>query len=162
MELETRLFSLTVDLTKKLIDGIDPLQFALQNAPGMNPPAWIVGHLTVVADMGCALVGATSELGDDWRQRFAPGSTPTSNLADYPSPADLVARFDDACARLLAAVASADPARLASPQSTPFFRKALPTIGDLTAHILTTHPMFHNGQLSAWRRLNGYGSVQRI
>jgi len=38
-------------------------------------------------------------------------------------------------------------------------KAALPTVGDLLLHVMTAHPMLHLGQLSAWRRLMGLGSV---
>lgn len=159
LELEIRLFQLSLGYARKLVWDIEPTQFALQNAPGMNHPDWIIGHLATVADMGARLLGEEVQLPEDWPGRFGPGSKVSPHLVDYPSKDELLDAFETTSARLADLVANASEKRLQLDQPTPFFRDQLPTIGDLIAHILTTHIMLHLGQLSAWRRLNGLGSV---
>ena len=43
-----------------------------------------------------------------------------------------------------------------------FLRESLTTVGELVAHLMTTHPAFHLGQLSTWRRANGLPSVLKL
>jgi hypothetical protein len=55
-------------------------------------------------------------------------------------------------------------ARLAErhPVDLAFLRDSLPTVGDLLAHLMTTHPAAHLGQLSAWRRACGKSEVLKL
>jgi hypothetical protein len=43
-----------------------------------------------------------------------------------------------------------------------FLKGPLPTVGDLLAHLMTTHEAAHLGQLSAWRRLLGLPGVLQL
>ena len=50
---------------------------------------------------------------------------------------------------------------MAAPNRLPirFLLRHLPTVGDLLAHLLTTHSAYHLGQLSTWRRAAGLPEV---
>jgi hypothetical protein len=39
------------------------------------------------------------------------------------------------------------------------FKEILPTVGDATNFLMSTHGMSHLGQMSAWRRIMGLGSA---
>ena len=57
---------------------------------------------------------------------------------------------------LLEAVKNPDPAKMDEPHNVDLFKDApIDTVGDLVAHLMTTHLATHLGQLSAWRRLQG-------
>jgi hypothetical protein len=55
-------------------------------------------------------------------------------------------------------VANANPEAMWQPQSL-IFPQHFPTVADMIAHLMTTHPCVHLGQLSAWRRYYGLPSV---
>jgi len=56
----------------------------------------------------------------------------------------------------LPAAVRADPDRMSQPQTSDFFKGSpVETIGDVVAHLMTSHLAFHLGQISAWRRLQG-------
>ncbi len=58
------------------------------------------------------------------------------------------------------AAPNADAAKLAIPHRMELFENTpLQTRGDLVAHLLATHPAFHLGQLSTWRRQMGFAPL---
>ena len=58
--------------------------------------------------------------------------------------------------RIFETAANVDPEKMDQPQTSDFFKDSpVKTIGDVVAHLLTTHFAFHIGQISAWRRLEG-------
>jgi hypothetical protein len=128
----------------------------------MNHPAWVLGHLIVVADMAAQLLGEPMVTDQQWMATYGPGSTPSEHREHYASKQQLLEMMDQTYARLSGLAAIAAPEVLAAPNNTPFMAKSLPAMGDLLAHVLSTHATMHLGQLSAWRRTMGKGSVLGI
>lgn len=163
LETEIKLYAFALGYGRLLLADIDDARLAEQPAPGMNSPAWVIGHLALVADMGVGLLGGTPTLSDDWRGRHGPGSVPNADRAAYPSKSVLVEAWEQGHHRLTQAARNAAPERLQAPHGLPIaFLSALPSVGDLLAHILTTHEAAHLGQLSAWRRVLGYPGVLQL
>ena len=154
LELESKIYAFMRTYLDLLLSGIEESKFADQPMPGLNPPAWILGHLAIVADRGCEVLGAPRQLPESWHTQFGPGSTPSSLLADYPSKAELLAALDAGHARLTSTALAADAAKLAEPHGRERLA-ALPTKGELVAMMMTSHEGGHLGQLSAWRRCVG-------
>lgn len=158
---ELTLYAFNLWYGKHLVADIPDEQFAEQPTEGLNHPAWILGHLAAVADSGLQLLGQPLALPAEWHQLFDPGTVPSPERSLYPTKAELVAAYEAGHKRLIEAVAAGpDPARLARPSPLRDLRPVLPTLGDLLAHILTTHEATHLGQLSAWRRQLGLPSVR--
>ncbi len=155
LETETKIYAFMRSAFDLLLTGVDESKFADQPMPGMNPPAWILGHLAIVADRGCEVLGAPRQLSEAWHTQFGPGSTPSSKLSDYPSKAELLAALDAGHARLSSLALAADPALLAEPHGRERIAALLPTKGDLVAMMMTAHEGTHLGQLSTWRRCIG-------
>ena len=162
LDRELRLFAMVLDYARKLVRDLDDAHLADQPAEGVNHPAWVLGHLTVVSDMGTKLLGGESVLPEDWKIRFGPGSKTSSDRSEYPSKEELLAHFETCAANFVEAAGKVGERRLGLPNPTPFFVAQLPTVADLAAHLMTTHPMLHLGQLSTWRRVNGLPSVLAI
>ena len=80
----------------------------------------------------------------------------------YPSKEELFATVEAGYRRTLEAAGRATPESLAQPQPGPFYVDDFPTVGDLVAYLMTTHPCLHLGQLSSWRRLKGLPSALGI
>ncbi len=146
------------DYTRKLADGIAEEQMAAQPAPGLNTPAWVLGHLAMAYDYGTHLLGGTHCAPPGWGKIFGPGSSPVPP-AGCPNKADLLAGCEAARKGLCAALASATEAKLAEPNPFGPMKPFAPAMGDFIAHLLTTHAVSHLGQLSAWRRLQGLPAV---
>jgi hypothetical protein len=138
-----------------LVADIAEERMAEQPLPGVNHPAWILGHLAYSADGAVGLLGGEKSISPEWLELFKPGSALRTARGDYAAKADLLQAVDDHFqkARTLAAAASAE--RLAAPNAHPRMEEALPTIQDAAAFLLTGHLGVHLGQLSAWRRMTG-------
>lgn len=137
-----------------LMADIDADRFNDQPVEGMNSPAWIVGHLAFVADRVAGLLGDQPQLAD-WEPMFGGGSPPAPDRSSCPSKDELVAAWQAAHGRLVAAVRAADPVVFAGENPVQRMREVAPTFGHFVAFVLSTHAAVHLGQLSAWRRAAG-------
>lgn len=154
---EFKVYAFLLDYGRSLAADIDDARFAEQPAPGLNPPAWQFAHLATTADMALALLGERPTLAEDWRATFGPGSKPSADRSSYPPKEELLGLWGEAHARFAAAASDASDRRLEHPNPlkiAPIVR-AFPTVGDLVAHLLTSHEAMHLGQLSSWRRQVG-------
>ncbi len=138
-----------------LVDELDDARLAEQPVPGVNHPAWILGHLALSGDGAVGVLGGPKTLAGDWTKKFGAGSKPSSVRADYPPKAELLRVLEErfATARELAAAAS--PERVSLPNPNARLKDKLPTVRDLVSFLFTGHLALHLGQLSAWRRLIG-------
>jgi hypothetical protein len=159
LERELNLFAMVISLAHKMVSELDEAQLTEQPVPNANHPAWILGHLAVVSDLGTKLLGGTPLLPEDWQARYGPGSRPLPDRSAYPSKGELLSAFDRASEAFVEVARKAGERRLGQPNPLPFFKEELPTVGDLAAHLMTTHPMLHLGQLSMWRRIHGLPGV---
>lgn len=156
---ERRLYADQYGYARELVADVPDEEFAEEPVPGLNHPAWILGHLTVTADFGLGLLGQKPVAPEGWGPTFAPGSVPDPNRGNYPTKAELLNAYEAGHAALAAAAAQLDDARAATPNPIASLKARFPTLGDLLAHLLTTHEATHLGQLSAWRRTMGKQSV---
>ena len=136
-----------------LLADIAPEDMCKQPEPGMNHPAWIIGHLAIASDGHSKYAGGEPRLAA-WRERFDFGTQLTQNLDDYPAKDELVGEWHAANERLINAVSTAEPAMLEEPTQGPL-GESLPTVGDFLVFSMTGHTSLHLGQLSAWRRADG-------
>ncbi len=160
-ERESTLSAFSVAYCQRLSADIDESRLVEIPAEGLKPPVWILGHLAIVGDMGRSLFGGSKICPEAWHTQFAPGSDSSSLPDPVPSKADLVSAIDAGYRDLQKLVQAADPQTLAAPNPLPmpFLQQHLPTVGDLVAHVLTTHMAYHLGQLSTWRRVAGLPEV---
>jgi hypothetical protein len=160
-ERETTLARFVAGYARLLVADLDDAALADPIAPGANHPAWILGHLAIATDYARQQLGLPAACPEAWHRRFGPGSTPEPDRALYPPKAELLAALEAGIAGVLDALPGADPAAMAAPHGVPiaFLRDAVPTRADLLAHLLTTHPAVHLGQLSLWRRARGLPGV---
>ncbi len=145
---------------RKLAEDIPDERLAEQPLPGMNHPAWILGHLAFVGFRGEWLLTGREGWPVGYAELFAPGTACETDRSRYPSLVELLDAFDASHAALDAAVTAADDERWAAPNPGPgYLRQLLPNLGDMVAHIMSTHEATHLGQLSAWRRAAGMPGV---
>ena len=147
--------NLLVRYAGRLTADISDERMAEQPVPGVNHPAWILGHLTVTAEHGLSILGAIEQTTAGWGELFGPGSKPTTTRQDYPGKDDLLKIFQSRYEQLRQAAASASPEQLDQPSTNPLIREMLPTIQEALAFLMTGHLGVHAGQLSAWRRMIG-------
>lgn len=149
-------YAFQLQMVRSMTADIDDVDFAQQAIAGGNHPAWILGHLTFTSDGACKLLGQQPQMPEAWLGLFARGSQPQVDRAIYPGKAELLDRLAAAHAVVSEHLPQAPPELLARPNPLPIEAlKALPTVGNLLMHIVTTHEALHLGQLSAWRRATG-------
>ena len=152
------LYAFTLAMCERLIADIPQDDMEFQPAPGVNPPAWILGHLAICTDYALQLMGRPMRMPKTWHEEFGPGSNPLPQKHPYPPRDELMAALRTGHAEVAAAFATVDPQQLTAPNpltNFPFLIETLPTTGDLLAHLLTTHEAAHLGHLSNWRRQTG-------
>lgn len=138
-----------------LVGDIPDERFTEQPLPGVNHPAWILGHLAYSADGCTALLGGQKLLSAEWVKKFGPKSQLTAVRSDYPTKEELLATLERTFDKARKLAAEATPERLAAAHSNPAFAQAMPTVADLCSFLLTGHLGVHLGQLSSWRRMIG-------
>jgi hypothetical protein len=158
---EIKLYAFVLDYCHKLTDDIAEADMAHQPMAGVNSPVWILGHLAISTDYAAMLLGQSKDCPEEWHRRFGPGSTPPRSDEPRPTKAKLLYAIDRGHERVAHAAEKVTAARLAErhPVDLAFLRESLPTVGELLAHLMTTHPAAHLGQLSAWRRMRGMPGV---
>ena len=155
LDSERKVNQFLVQYCRLLVGDIADERLAEQPLPGVNHPAWVLGHLAFSADRARGLLGAEKELPAAWTPLFGPGSQPSASRSDYPSKDDLLRAVEQGFERLRQQAAAATPAQLARPTTNPYTKDALPTVRDGVAFLLTGHLGIHLGQLSMWRRMIG-------
>ena len=149
---EVALYEFLLNYGRKLTEDLSPQQYYEQPSQGLNHPAWVLGHLSFVAQFGVSLCGGGTWLDESWNDNFGVGSTPQNTPEPYPSVAELLEGYEDGHDRLTQAVQQADPTLLQKETEIETLRAVFPPQDLLVAHILTSHEATHLGQLSAWRR----------
>lgn len=158
-DLERKLYADMYGYARQLVTDVPDEEFAEQPAPGLNHPAWTLGHLIVTADYTLQLLGARPTAPDGWGTLFNPGTVPDPNRGAYPSKGELMNAYEAGHGAVNAAAAAADPNQMARPNPSEGMRARFPTLGDFVGYLLTTHEAGHLGQLSAWRRMMGKKGV---
>ena len=156
---EKNLYAFMFGYARLLVGDVPDERMAEQPAGLANHPAWTLGHLCAAADLGLRLLGAPTLCSPEWMALFGRGSEPAADRGRYPAKPALLAALENAHGKLTAAALAADPAAVAGVNPVERNRAAFPTLGDLVAHLMTTHTATHLGQLSAWRRAAGLKSV---
>ena len=101
---ERRLYADQYGYARQLTADIPDEEFAEEPVPGLNHPAWILGHLTVTADFGLHLLGEKPVAPDGWAALFAPGTVPDPQRATYPTKGEFLSAYEAGHAALAAAV----------------------------------------------------------
>lgn len=156
------LYSFTLASCERLLADISESEMEHQPSPGVNPPAWIVGHLAICTDYALQFMGQPTRLPAAWHEEFGPASSPLPQQHAYPTKAELLTALQQGHAAVVAALPQATAEQLAAPNpltAMPFLVETLPTVGDLLAHLLSTHEAAHLGHLSNWRRQMGRGPL---
>ena len=156
-----RSFAYALDFMAEQVAGISESDRVRQPAGILNHPAWIIGHVTYVAQMICGALGAPPWLPDSFAQRYGPGSVPTADATNYETPTAALASLREAADRLTRALEALDESQLDAPFPDPAYRETFPTLADALTQVLVGHTSYHVGQLGAWRKAIGFAPLQR-
>ena len=152
-------WNLNLGYAQRLVDDLPDASMTLQPAPGMNHPAWVLGHLACTADMLGEMLGVQPVCPADWPPLFDWNSSPTSEADRYPTKATLLETLSAAHAGIAAAVLQVPAARWHEVTPLEAVRSFLPTLGDCLIFVMAAHENMHLGQVSAWRRVQGLPRV---
>jgi hypothetical protein len=155
LDRELRINRFLMGYFRMLIGDVPDERMAEQPLPGVNHPAWILGHLAWSTDRGRSLLGLEPECPAEWTATFGFGSKPSTSRGDYPARDELIRAVEQGFERFRDQAAAATPEQFDRPSTNPRVKDLLPTIGDGVAFLLTGHLGGHLGQLSAWRRMIG-------
>ena len=73
-----------VSYCRMLVGDVADERLAEQPLPGVNHPAWILGHLAFSADRACSLLDAPKELRRPGRLSSAPARSPRRQASTIP------------------------------------------------------------------------------
>lgn len=154
----------THGLLTRLLDGVTPDRFArMPEGVTTNHPAFILGHLSMYPPMVLERIGVTSvaQIPAEHQALFSYEATCVDDQAGtvYPAMDKIVGQFDRVMTETIASLDTIDPAELSKAPSGPPFEGMMPTMAGVACFVLASHPIFHAGQLSAWRRCMGLGPV---
>ena len=76
LDTERKINQFLVQYARMLVGDIADERMVEQPLPGVNHPAWVLGHLAFSADRAGGLLGAAKELPAGWAPRFGLGSGP--------------------------------------------------------------------------------------
>jgi hypothetical protein len=162
LERECTLYSFALRYCRLLVRDVPDGEFADQPMPGVIHPAWVLGHLAFAADGAALLLRASRACPREWRPLFGPGSAIVGDRQAYPGKDELLTAVVAGHSLVVDAAGRATPELLNAPQRGPFYLEDFPTVGDMVAHLMTTHACLHLGQLSAWRQMKGLPSALGI
>lgn len=150
------LFDFALGYCRRLAADIREDEMSLQPVAGVHTPVWILGHLATTLDYGLKPLGQPMLCSKRWHVQFGPGSSDTAKLEAPPTKEELLQAIAAGHAALLAASITADPVAMNQPHGLAVLANSpIQTVGDLIAHLMTTHFATHLGQLSVWRRVTG-------
>lgn len=163
-EHERKLYGLMLGLCKMQTADVDDARLADLPAPGVNHPAWILTHLAICTDVAARVLGQPTRCPKEWHQRCGPGSTVSSERGYYAGKRELIAALEagHGCVSESAGRATEDVLSRPHGIELAFVKNTFPTVGDLVAHLMTTHTGYHLGQLAIWRRMVGLPNVLGI
>lgn len=120
-----------------------------------HTPAWILGHLAIVGELGQKMLGGTIAH-PGWLRPFGPGSDGLGSPDLGLTQAELCEALRAGYAGLRMRAGSANLDLLAGPHGVAFFEGTpLKTLGHAISVILTSHFGMHLSQLSSCRRTLG-------
>lgn len=153
----------TLGLIEQLVADIPAERFARcpEGHADMNHPAFVIGHLSIYPDMLLEMLGSADQA--DPRNGYQELFSPTARCQDdpggtiYPVKDELIAYITERYSALQDVLAGVRDEALLAEMPVERMRAAFPTVGVGTSFLAGPHLMFHLGQLSAWRRVEGLG-----
>lgn len=124
-----------------------------------HSPIWIMGHLTIVGEMGQRQLGGTVKH-IEWLRLFGPGSSGTVEPRADLNREALCSAVVETYQQLRQLAEVAHESTLSRPHGIKVFEGTpIKTVKHSTALLLTNHFGFHLAQLSSCRRMAGYGPL---
>ncbi len=155
----THCLRVTISYGETLTTNIPAEDFAHIPHPGMNHPAFCLGHLSLYPNELLRLLGRKEHIVDkpDFVPLFQAGTQCVEQDGRYPPKHDITRFYFDRHHVLCDALADVGDKLPGLMQGCPHspFKRWFPTIGATLIYYLNNHHMQHLGQISAWRRVMG-------
>lgn len=146
----------------QLVQTIPADSFARMPMKDLNSAAFNIGHLSIYGDRICGMLGRQDLVTPlpYSADLFKAGAPCLDQPGLYPEKDVLVATFFERQRRAIEAFRGTTDAALAAENPAEGrFKEMFPTVGGAVAFLLGGHVAMHLGQVSAWRRVMGLGSV---
>jgi len=145
---------LTRDVVRMNVEGVTHEESLVQPRPAGNCLNWVLGHLTAIYNGTMPLFGASPVRPEATLARYARGSSPILSPHDALPLAELTSAWEEACARVDAALADFPADRLSAPLPTSPTGDPDATVGSVMTTVIF-HQAYHAGQLGVLRRIVG-------
>lgn len=143
----------------RIVSDIPKNQLFKPGAGHGHPPAWVLGHLAITAELGHRLLGGTITH-IPWLKLFGPGSSDQMTDDGSLTKDQLVTAIISGYQQLRELAAHADPEQMAQPHGAEILKGTpIQTKGQLISHLLSSHFGFHASQLSSCRRAEGHQAL---
>ena len=123
-----------------------------------NHPAWVFSHLNAYLPVISAIIQA-QDFEDPKNHPFGMLSKPQSDPSIYPSKQALVDRFVQGHEEVIELLNAADDSIFQNPVRLERWKNVMPNAGLALPYLMLNHENNHLGQISAWRRIQGFPSV---
>lgn len=149
----TGMYAYSLSEAQRLMEGIDCERCA-EMAGTSKHPAWLIGHLTLAADMMLMLAGREMKY-PQWGELYAPGKNPQPERSLYPKKDELMEALAERHIALTERIMQMTDAEFEKVLPKEEYREYFPTVGHAAVYFLASHEMYHLGQLSIWRNAAG-------
>ncbi len=150
----------SLSYAERLLKDIPAANFAYMPHPGMNHPAFIIGHLSLYPNRLLNMIGRTDLLLEKpkYPELFQAGSPCVEQDGRYPAKDELVTYYFEryrTFSEILPTLTD-DLLQRENPMEGRM-KEFFPKIGFAISFLLNNHQSLHLGQISAWRRAVGMG-----
>jgi hypothetical protein len=148
-------YNLNASFLKRGLAGLSDADWLTRPNDHSNHILWIVGHLAWSRSMVLARLG--DKWTKPWMRLYARGMK-CEESQDAPTPTEMLARWEESCTRLNAALESASEDLLDTPAAKP----GPPSADGMlcgTINFMAQHEMYHVGQASYVRSWLGKPGV---
>jgi hypothetical protein len=152
----------SISYAEAAVKDIPAGTFAHMPHANMNHPAFCIGHLSLYPNRIFSLIGQPKLVVDKpgYPELFAAGVQCVEQDGRYPAKDEIVAYFLERSHAMLKVVEAVPDDVFA--RENPLegrIKEVFPLVGNAVNFMLNNHNMMHLGQISAWRRAMGMGSV---
>jgi hypothetical protein len=160
LEKELKVYQFLGQYGNGLLNGIDAGHAYRLTCDGGQNPAWLLGHLAFVAGRVTTMFGGESPVDLEYYGKlYGIGSKPNPDQADQPDFDQIIEAWRDGHDAVVKSSNQVTDELLAQPNTNERMKDVLPTQGDFLSFVLTGHEAMHLGQLSVWRRVQGFAPL---
>jgi len=167
-EAQANAIGVLMGISEMLLKDIPDERFARlpvgkDGAINTNHPSFVLGHLALYPPRLIALAQGEEPpaFEPEFNAVFAAGveckDDPDGSI--YPPRAAVFERFNAGYKSLMDVLRAMPDERVGEPIGDERWRERFPTVGSALSFVSAVHIAYHLGQLSAWRRAEGLGSV---